>query len=58
MTAPHCHTTEEVKSAIRKIEHKSDKGTPTGIKGGSESNMKTKTSKVTGGDDTVGKRGI
>lgn len=58
MTAPHFHTTEEAKAAIKKIGHNSDMGTPTGISGGSEGNMTTKTPKVTVGDDTVGKRGI
>jgi len=58
MTAPHFHTTEEAKAAIKKIQHNSDKGTPTGISGGSAGNQTTMTPKVTSGDDTVGKRGI
>lgn len=40
MTAPHFHTVNEAKAAIKKIQHNSDgtTGAPTGIAGGSGGN--------------------
>ena len=64
MTAPHCHTTEEAKANIKRIEHNSGRGgegAPTGIMGGSGANQTTLTSGVTEtskGHDWVGGRGI
>lgn len=61
MTAVHFHTTAEVKSAIKKIEHNSDggNGAPTGIAGSPGYNGVTETPRVTSrskGDDWVSKR--
>jgi len=64
MTAPHFHTTAEVKAAIKKIEHNhgvAAEGHPMGIMGGSASNSTTSTDGVTSsskGDDWVSHRGI
>ena len=64
MVAPHFHTTQEAKDAIRKIEHNSGEGVsnaPTEIGGGSGGVHTTLTEKVTNkgkGDDWVSKRGI
>lgn len=64
MTAPHFHTTSEVKAAIDKISHNSglgDEGKPKGIAGGSAANLTTKTPGVTNtskGDDWVHNRGV
>ena len=57
MVAPHFHTTEEAKAAIKKVEHNSDHsyGPPSGgISGGSAANEETKTKGVSSskkGDD-------
>lgn len=65
MVAPHCHTTAEAKAAIKKIEHNTEgtSGAPTGIAGGSSSNITSPTPGVRDkggekGGDWVGKRGI
>ena len=64
MTAPHFHTTEEAKAAIKNIDHNSgqgDEGRPKGIMGGSVKNETTKTKNVTPtekGEDWVPRRGI
>jgi hypothetical protein len=63
MVAPHFHNTKEVKAAIKKIEHNTEgtSGPPTGIMGGSASNMTTKTANVEPSDfdgDNVKNRGI
>ena len=64
MTAPHFHTTEEAKAAIKKIDHNSgqgDEGAPKGIMGGSVGNETTKTKNVTPTkkeEDWVSRRGI
>ena len=48
MTAPHFHTVDEAKAAIRKIGHDAehDSGPPTGISGGSSGNLTSSTKEV------------
>jgi hypothetical protein len=64
MVAPHFHETKEAVAAIKRIEHNSGEageGAPTGIAGGSVSNMTTMTKNVTPTSkeqDWVSHRGI
>lgn len=64
MVAPHCHTTDEAKAAIRRVSHNKGAGDnmgPVGIGGGSAGNMKTSTKDVepkSSDGDVVSKRSI
>ena len=64
MTAPHEHTTSEVKANIKRISRNKGAGDnegPTSIGGGSIGNMTTVTDEVNPkheGDDTAPKRGV